>query len=62
MSYSQFSGLVRKLGLPLNPSDLQNAHGDEEAGRLLDEWTKSHITEDTVLTKDELNAYSPLLL
>lgn len=51
--------LVCRFGLPVHPSDLENARSDEEAGRLLDEWTKSRITDDTVLTKDELNAYAP---
>lgn len=54
--------LVCRFGLPVHPSDLENARSDEEAGRLLDEWTKSRMTDDTVLTKDELNAYaSPTL-
>lgn len=58
MAHPEPLALIRKYGVPLDPSDLKNAHGDEEQGRLLDEWTKSHITRDTLLTKDELNAYN----
>lgn len=58
MDREELLSLVRQYGLPVNPSDLKDAYGDEEQCRLLDEWTKSHITRDTVLTKDELNAYN----
>lgn len=56
MAHTELVDVIHKHGLLVDPSDLENAYRDEEQGRLLDEWTKSHITRDTLLTKDELNA------
>lgn len=58
MAHPELLALIRKYGVPLDPSDLKNAYSNEEQGRLLDEWIKSHITADTLLTKDEVNAHN----
>lgn len=56
--------LARRYDVPLDPSAVRallEDDGDEHA-RLLMEWAKSHLTEDTLLTKDELNSYVAVLL
>lgn len=58
MDRHELLDLVRKYHLPVDPSVLKDVFADEEQGRLLAEWTKSHITRDTLLTKDELDAYA----
>lgn len=49
--------IMRKYDVPVDSSVLQTVLVDEEQGRLLSEWAKSHLTSDTLLTKDELNSY-----
>lgn len=60
MTHSELLDIVRRYNLPVDPSDLKRVYADEEQGRLLDNWVKSHITTDTLLTKDEVNAYDAL--
>lgn len=49
--------VIRRYDVPVDSSVLQSVLEDEEQGRLLSEWAKSHLTPDTLLTKDELNSY-----
>lgn len=51
--------ILHTYNLPIDSSVLQSVLEDEEQGRLLAEWAKSHLTPDTLLTKDELNSYAP---
>lgn len=48
--------LVRTYNLPIDLSDLQSISEDEDQARLLAEWAKSHLTADTLLTRDELTS------
>lgn len=50
--------LVRTYNLPIDLSDLQSISEDEDQARLLAEWAKSHLTADTLLTRDELTSYA----
>ncbi|KAK2604654.1 hypothetical protein N8I77_007567 [Diaporthe amygdali] len=49
--------LLRKYEVPVDQSALESVFQDEEQGRLLSEWAKSHLVADTLLTKNELNSY-----
>lgn len=48
--------LLRKYEVPIEQSSLESVFQDEEQGRLLSEWAKSHLVTDTLLTKNELNS------
>lgn len=48
--------LLRKYEVPVDQSALESVFQDEEQGRLLSEWAKSHLVADTLLTKNELNS------
>lgn len=48
--------LLRKYEVPVDQSSLKSVLQDEEQGRLLSEWAKSHLVADTLLTKNELNS------
>lgn len=48
--------LLRKYEVPVDQSSLESVFQDEEQGRLLSEWAKSHLGTDTLLTKNELNS------
>ncbi|KAI7778519.1 hypothetical protein LA080_002027 [Diaporthe eres] len=52
--------LLRKYEVPVDQSSLDSVFQDEEQGRLLYEWAKSHLVTDTLLTKNELNSYLAL--
>lgn len=49
--------VIRKYDVPVDSSVLQSVLADEEQGTILSEWAKSHLTSDTLLTKDELTSY-----
>lgn len=51
--------VLRKYDVALDPRAIALAFDDGEQGTLLSEWAKSKLTPDTLLTKDELNAYAP---
>lgn len=48
--------LLRKYEVPVDQASLESVFQDEEQGRLLSEWAKSHLVTDTLLTRDELNS------
>ncbi|KAJ4391032.1 hypothetical protein N0V93_004645 [Gnomoniopsis smithogilvyi] len=52
--------ILRKYDVSIDSSALQSVWEDEEQGRLLSEWAKTHSTSDTLLTKEELNLYLSL--
>lgn len=52
--------LLRDYNVALDSQALAEVFEDDEQGRILAEWAKSHLTTDTLLTKDELNSYAPL--
>lgn len=54
--------ILRKYDVALDSHDIASVFDDHEQGPLLAEWTKSHLTTDTLLTRDELNSYAPLIL
>lgn len=56
MAHEDLISIIRRYNVPVDPSNLQSIFEDEEQGRLLAEWVKSHLTEDTLLTKDELSS------
>lgn len=56
MDSEEIHGIIQAYNIPINASTLRSAAEDEEQWRLLTEWTKSHLTPDTLLTKDELNS------
>lgn len=49
--------VIRRYDVSVDSSVLQSILKDGEQGRLLSEWAKSHLTPDTLLTKDELTSY-----
>ncbi|KAF3769449.1 hypothetical protein M406DRAFT_343702 [Cryphonectria parasitica EP155] len=52
--------IIRTYDVPVDPAALSSALEDEGQRELLFEWVKSHLTPDTLLTKDELNSYQLL--
>lgn len=58
LSREELLALVRRYDVPVDPAALRSALDDEHHGRLLWEWARSHLTADTLLTKDELNTYA----
>lgn len=48
--------LLQKYEVPVDQASLESVFQDEEQGRLLSEWAKSHLVKDTLLTKNELNS------
>lgn len=56
MADSDLVDLLRKYEVPVDQSSLESAFQDEEQGRLLSEWAKSHLVPDTLLTRNELNS------
>lgn len=56
MADDNFIDLLRKYEVPVDQSSLESVFQDEEQGRLLSEWAKSHLVTDTLLTKNELNS------
>ncbi|KUI55556.1 hypothetical protein VP1G_02919 [Cytospora mali] len=61
MAYDELVKILRKYDIALDPHALASVFDDDEQGILLAEWAKSHLTADTLLTKDELNSYAPLI-
>ncbi|KAK7735956.1 hypothetical protein SLS53_007335 [Cytospora paraplurivora] len=57
MAYEDLLNLLRDYDVALESHALAEVFEDDEQGRLLAEWAKSHLTADTLLTKDELNSY-----
>lgn len=57
MGPDELLDIIRRYDVSIDSSTLRSVLGDEEQGRLLAEWAKSHLTPDTLLTKDELNSY-----
>lgn len=57
MTYEDLLNVLRKYDVALDPHAIASAFDDEDQGTVLAEWTKSHLTEDTLITKDELNSY-----
>lgn len=56
MGYDHLLEVVRRYDVPVDPLAVRSTFEDEDQGRLLDEWAKSYLTKDTLLTKDELNS------
>lgn len=54
--------VIRRYDVPVDSSVLRAVFEDEDQGRLLSEWAKSHLISDTLLTKDELNSYAACLV
>lgn len=48
--------VIRRYDASIDASALRSVLEDEEQGRLLAEWVKSHLTPDTLLTKDEVTS------
>lgn len=57
MGHEELIDVVRKYDVPVDASAIQSTLENEEQERLLSEWARSYLTTDTLLTKDELNAY-----
>ncbi|ROW17619.1 hypothetical protein VPNG_00818 [Cytospora leucostoma] len=57
MAYEDLLNLLRNYNVALDSHALAEVFEDDEQGRLLAEWAKSHLTTDTLLTKDELISY-----
>lgn len=58
MASDELMDIFRTYSISIDSSALQSVFEDEDQGRLLAEWAKSHLTRDTLLTKDELNSYA----
>lgn len=56
MGTEELTEIFRTYNIPIDSSVLRSVLEDEDQGRLLAEWAKSHLTPDTLLTKDELNS------
>lgn len=53
-SEHDLANIIRKYNVPVDAATLSTALDDEEQARLLSEWVRTHLTQDTLLTKDEL--------
>ncbi|KAG8165552.1 hypothetical protein KVR01_004104 [Diaporthe batatas] len=60
MADADLISLLRRYEVPVDQSSLDAVFRDEEQGRLLSEWAKSHLVTDTLLTQNELNSYLAL--
>lgn len=60
MASEDLLNLLRDYNVALDSQALAEVFEDDEQGRLLAEWAKSHLTTDTLLTTDELNSYASL--
>lgn len=56
MNQHDLANIIRKYNVPVDAATLGAALDDEEQARLLSEWVRTHLTQDTLLTKDELNS------
>lgn len=63
MNPQDLADLFRRYDVALDASTVRALleGEDEEQRRILMEWAKTHLTEDTLLTKDELNSYAAAL-
>lgn len=58
MGHDELIDVILRYDVSVDASALRSVFEDEEQGRLLVEWAKSHLTSDTLLTTDELNSYA----
>lgn len=59
MTYQDLLKVLRSHDVAIDSDALASVFDDDVQGTLLAEWAKSHLTTDTLLTKDELNSYAP---
>lgn len=56
MSQNDLAKTLRDYDIQIEPSALRSAIREEDQGRQLSEWARVHLTPDTLLSKEELNA------
>ncbi|PSR81085.1 hypothetical protein BD289DRAFT_454963 [Coniella lustricola] len=56
----ELANIIRTYKVPVDTATLSAALSDDEQARLLCEWVRAHLTQDTLLTKDELTSYHSL--
>ena len=57
MAAENLEGAIRAHGIPVDPVALEAALADSESGPAFEEWAKTRLTADTLLSADELSMY-----
>ncbi|CAK7217956.1 hypothetical protein SCUCBS95973_003326 [Sporothrix curviconia] len=60
MSQGELAGILRARAVAISEAQLEAALRDAESGPQLATWASTHLTDDTLLTLDELELYDAL--
>ncbi|CAK7231157.1 hypothetical protein SEUCBS140593_007831 [Sporothrix eucalyptigena] len=60
MTHGELAGILRSRTVAVNESQIEAALRDAQSGPELATWAATHLTEDTLLTLDELELYDAL--